>query len=184
MSKIGMRPIPVKSVKVVVEDGDRCLTLTNGSKEFKHELPATLLASYVDGSLKIMPRDGKVLMDKKSKMVWGLHRALVAGKIRGLEEGFVSTVRIIGLTYKAAILADKLVFSLGFSHKVELSLDKDISIEIDKTGQLITLKSYDKFKLGSFCSQIRAFRKPEPYKGTGIFVNNEVIIRKAGKSKS
>ncbi len=182
MSKIGMRPIPVKAAKVLVE-GVGLIKMTVGARTLEHQLPEGFSVNFEQGFLKIFPDTvGETLRNYKA--VWGLHRALVASKIKGLEEGFVSTVRIVGLTYKAAIVGDKISFSLGYSHKVEMSLDSDVSVEIDKNGQLLTLKSFDKFKLGSFCSNIRSLRKPEPYKGTGIFVDNEVVIRKAGKSKS
>jgi len=182
MSKIGMRPIAVSKAKVSI-DGQHLVKIANEKGSWEHVLPDVLTASYENGFLKIFPID-RASRDKDQGALWGLHRALVAGKIKGAEEGFVSTVRIVGIGFKAAVVADKLVLTLGFSHKVELPLDKDISIEIDKIGQLMTLRSTDKFKLGNFCAKIRTYREPEPYKGTGIYVNDETIIRKAGKSKA
>jgi large subunit ribosomal protein L6 len=133
--------------------------------------------------LNVFPID-KFAKDKTQNAVWGLHRALVAGKVKGAEEGFVSTVRIVGIGFKAVIAGDILILSLGYSHKIELPIVAGITVETDKVGQLITLRSTDKFQLGNFCAKIRGYRKPEPYKGTGNYVNSETIIRKAGKSKA
>ena len=75
-------------------------------------------------------------------------------------------------------------FSLGYSHKIDFDLPKDVTVEIDKTGQVMTFDSFNKDLLGQVCSDVRALRPPEPYKGTGIQYANETIIRKAGKAKS
>lgn len=178
MSKIGMRPIKVSSAKVSVNEN--LVQVASSSTHLSHELPEILKANFENGRLFLSLKDG-VLFNKANKAVWGLHRALIASKIKGLEHGFESQIRMVGLAYKAVISGNKLIFSLGYSHKIELPLENDIKIEIDKTGQLLTLKSWDKEQLGLFCARIRAFKKPEPYKGTGVFVNNETIIRKAGK---
>ena len=73
---------------------------------------------------------------------------------------------------------------MGYSHKIDLELPKGITVEIDKTGQIVTVKGSDKMLVGQVCSHIRALRPPEPYKGTGIKLEDEVIIRKAGKTKA
>lgn len=183
MSKIGMKPVLVNKAKVFIENSN-LLKIEQGSHSLNHVLPNFLIAELEGNKLHIKIKEHFDLQ-KNSKALWGLHRALVANKIKGVEEGFVSQIRMVGLAYKTAVVGNNLVFSLGYSHKIELPLEKDIVVEIDKTGQLLTLKSFDKEKLGLYCAKIRQFRKPEPYKGTGIFVNNETIIRKVGKrSKS
>ena len=135
-----------------------------------------------NSQIKVSLKDGAEL-NRENKCVWGLTRALIASELKGLEDGFTYTIRLVGLSCKAALVGEKVVFTLGYSHKIEVPLDKNISVEIDKNGQLMTLKSSDKFALGNYCSHIRSLRPPEPYKGTGIFVNDEKILRKAGKSK-
>lgn len=92
-------------------------------------------------------------------------------------------MRINGLGFKAVSVGDKLQFSLGFSHKLDFSLPTGVSVEIDKTGQVLLLKAADKEILGHVCSKIRALRPPEPYKGTGVQRADEVIRRKVGKTK-
>lgn len=181
MSKIGMRPISFKKSSIKV-DGSSVVISCSG-KSISHELPVFLRAEVLDGKALKVTVDGEE-RNREVKTAWGLHRALLASKIVGLEDGFTSTVRIVGLGFKAVAQGSKLVLSLGYSHKIEMDLDPEVSIEIDKTGQLLTLRSSDKFRLGNYCAKIRSFRTPEPYKGTGIFVNDETINKKAGKSKS
>lgn len=183
MSKSGMRPIRIAKAKVSVDDtglvriaGDKITT--------EHQMPGSLVAILEEGKLKVSLVDKGSVRAKGQKALWGLHRALLANKVKGVEDGFVSTVRIVGIGYKALLQGSSLVLNLGYSHKIELPLDNDVAIEVDKTGQLLTLRSSDRFRLGNYCAQIRSFRVPEPYKGTGIFVNGEAVIRKAGKSKA
>jgi galactokinase/mevalonate kinase-like predicted kinase len=78
----------------------------------------------------------------------------------------------------------KIILTLGYSHKIEKTLPVGIAIEIDKSGQKVKVKSFDKVLVGQFCSEVRALRAPEPYKGKGIKLQSEVIFRKtAGKGK-
>lgn len=182
MSKIGMRPIETGSVKVSVKNSTDLKLEKNGLVS-EHVLPSVLEAVVEDSKLFIKLQENQE-RNKENKEAWGLHRALVSNKIKGIDTGFSSVIRMVGLAYKAVLQQDKLILSVGFSHKIEIPLEKDIAIEIDKTGQVISLKSNDKFRLGNFCSKIRSLKGRDPYKGTGIFVNNEVLIRKAGKSKS
>jgi len=77
-----------------------------------------------------------------------------------------------------------MVFTVGYTHKIEYELPDGVTVDIDKTGQNLTFKSYDKNILGDVCDRVRSFRLPEPYKGTGIMRDNEVIVRKVGKTKS
>jgi large subunit ribosomal protein L6 len=107
----------------------------------------------------------------------------LAIKIKGVENGFEQGMKIVGLGFKAQLSGKKLIFTLGYTHKIDFDLPEGISVEVDKTGQILTFKSHDKFLLGDVCDRVRSFRKPEPYKGTGVMKNNEVIARKAGKTK-
>lgn len=180
MSKIGMRSIAIKRASVGLE-GD-VLKIQCDSKTVKHQIPQNVKVVVENSQIKVSLKDGAEL-NRENKCVWGLTRALIASELKGLEDGFTYTIRLVGLSCKAALVGEKVVFTLGYSHKIEVPLDKNISVEIDKNGQLMTLKSSDKFALGNYCSHIRSLRPPEPYKGTGIFVNDEKILRKAGKSK-
>lgn len=177
MSKIGRKPIELAGVQVTV-DG-QSVQYKGPKASGVYVIPAELEAQVDGACLMLTVRDGS----RRHNRVWGLHRALLSNKLKGAASEFEKQVRIVGLGFKAAATGSKIVFSLGFSHKIDFELPKEVSLSIDKTGQLLTFKSVDKELLGHVCSMVRALRKPEPYKGTGIRFENEVIARKAGKTK-
>lgn len=178
MSKIGRKPILVGSAKVQVQGN---VVQISGSKaKFSHEIPAGFQATLADGSLSLTTTDKR----RENKVLWGLHRALLANKIKGAEAGFEQKLTIVGLGFKAQATGKKLVFTLGYTHKIDYTLPDDVTVDIDKTGQILMVKSSDKFSLGNVCDAIRSFRPPEPYKGTGIVREGEVVRRKAGKTKA
>jgi large subunit ribosomal protein L6 len=178
MSKIGRKPINTTNVQVELKGQEINLKGKKGSKI--HVLPAFLKAELVDHSLRITCNDRTA----ENNMAWGLHRALLANELKGLSEGFEQKVIINGLGFKAAVSGTKLVCTLGYSHKKELTIPQGITIEADKTGQLLTVKGIDKELVGFVASKICALRPIEPYKGTGIKIEGQVVLRKAGKTKS
>lgn len=181
MSKIGRKPISLGGVKIEIKG---CEVLYKGVKASgAYLLPDKLEVELKENSLLVKPASSAVKY-REINRIWGLHRALLANKILGSDEGFERQLRIIGLGYKAVVAGKKVVFSIGFSHKVEVDLPEGVTLEVDKTGQILTFKSFDKELVGAICSKIRAIRPPEPYKGTGIKWSTEVILRKAGKAKS
>jgi large subunit ribosomal protein L6 len=178
MSKIGRRPIPVSSAKITI-DGS-LMTIAGAKATFKHELPVGVKANLEGKELLVSVEH----VTRRSKMLWGLHRALIANKIKGVETGFEQKLIIVGLGFKAALTGKKLVLTLGYTHKIEYDMPDDVTVDIDKSGQNLLFKSSDKFSLGNVCDAVRSFRPPEPYKGTGIMKEGEKIFRKAGKTKS
>jgi large subunit ribosomal protein L6 len=99
----------------------------------------------------------------------------------GVSEQFELTLILKGVGYRAAVQGKEIVLNLGYSHPVKIEIPKDISVEVVQ-NTTINLKSCDKELLGLFAANIRAWRRPEPYKGKGILYKDEQIIRKAGKS--
>jgi len=178
MSKIGRKPIPLTSATVGIEG--KKITLKGPKGEVAHEIADGLSVQQQDKKLLVTSTDPS----RRAKESWGLHRALLANKVAGVEQGFQHRVKIVGLGFKAQLSGSKLVFSLGFSHKVEYTLPKGVSVEVDKKGQDLLFSSTDRFLLGNVCDAVRSLKPPEPYKGTGIIREREVIIRKAGKTKS
>jgi len=103
--------------------------------------------------------------------------------IEGLDKGYSKELEINGVGYKAVLKGTKLVLSLGFSHPIEYTAPEGVKIEIDKDKKnLLKISGYDKQKVGQTAAEIRAYKKPEPYKGKGIKYIDEHIIRKAGKT--
>jgi large subunit ribosomal protein L6 len=111
----------------------------------------------------------------------GLYRTLINNMIIGVSEQFQITLILKGVGYRAIVQGKEIVLSLGYSHPVKINIPDDISIEVVQ-NTTINLKSCDKENLGLFASNIRAWRRPEPYKGKGILYKNEQILRKAGKA--
>lgn len=181
MSKIGRKPIPVDS-NVQVEVVGQEIRYKGKNISGVHDLPDFIKAEF-DGK-QITLKNTSKKKDKYFNEVWGLNRALLYNKLKGISNIFEKKLQINGLGFKAEVSGPKVKFSLGYSHKIEKVFPKGVTIEVDKTGQLITIKSHDKGLLGQVCADIRSLRPPEPYKGTGIKLDSEVIRRKAGKTKA
>lgn len=177
MSKIGRKPIDISNTQVDIKGQE--IHYKGKFDSGVYVLPEFITATLEDKILKLS------LLDNANKKFWGLHRALLANKLQGASELFEKKLQIIGLGFKAELLAGhKVKLSLGYSHKIEQDLPKEVTLELDKTGQNLTFKSSNKQVLGQICATIRSFRPPEPYKGTGIKLSTEVIKRKAGKTKA
>ena len=116
----------------------------------------------------------------EEKAMAGTMRALINNYVKGVGEGFVKNLKLNGVGYRAKVQGKKITFTLGFSHPVDYQLPETVEAKQENQTE-ITLSSCDKQLLGQVCAEIRAFRPPEPYKGKGIFVNNEQIIRKERK---
>jgi len=177
MSKIGRKPIPFETAKIEIKDN---VVKVSGRVNFVHELPAGISAAVHGNFLSLTVQE----KTREISVLWGLHRALLANKVKGAETGFEQKIIIVGLGYKAQLAGKKMTLTLGYTHKIDYELPTEVTVDIDKTGQNLLFKSADKFLLGRVCDTMRSFRPPEPYKGTGIMKAGEVIIRKAGKTKS
>ncbi|KAG9019280.1 hypothetical protein FRB90_004549 [Tulasnella sp. 427] len=128
---------------------------------------------------------------KVQRSRWGLRRTLISNAVQGLTEGFVVPLKLVGVGYRAQLeddptrLAEKgkrLNMKLGFAHPVFVSIPDDIQAETPMPTRIV-LRGKDKQRLGQFAAQIRSWRKPEPYKGKGIFVGDETIKLKSVKKK-
>lgn len=181
MSKIGRKPIDLGTAKVEIKGNEVHFSGKKGSGVYV--LPEGMTAT-LNGNTLTLGFDKNSKNSSDNNRIWGLHRALLANKLKGCQQEFERVVQINGLGFKAAVSGSKVVFNLGYSHKINFDLPKDVTLEVDKTGQRLTFRSPDKELMGLVCSQVRALRPPEPYKGTGIKLETEVIARKAGKTKA
>jgi len=181
MSKIGRKPIDVGSAKIEIKGNEIHFSGKKGTGVYV--LPEGMTAS-LNGTLLSLSFDKNSKNSSDANRIWGLNRALLANKIKGCQQEFEKIIQINGLGFKAVVSGSKVVFSLGFSHKIDFMLPKDVTLEVDKTGQRLVFRSPDKELMGQVCSQVRALRPPEPYKGTGVKYETEVIARKAGKTKA
>jgi large subunit ribosomal protein L6 len=176
MSRIGKNPIPVPSGVTVKIDGDTAVVKGPKGEHTQH-IPEGMTFEEKDGILTITRPDESKPMRAKH----GLVRALIANQITGVTQGFEKQLEIIGVGYRAAVKGKVLDLQLQFSHPVEFPIPEDITISCpDQTH--ITVAGIDKQRVGQIAAEIRAYRKPEPYKGKGIRYVGEHVVRKAGKA--
>jgi large subunit ribosomal protein L6 len=120
----------------------------------------------------------------KDRAKHGLIRALLANAVRGVSEGFVKELEVIGVGYKAEIKGDKVHFALGYSHPVVFPIPNGIKVELDQKAMRLKISGADRQLVGQVAAEIRGLRKPDPYKGKGIKYREEVLKMKEGKSGS
>ena len=178
MSRIGKMPISVPS-NVEVALTETLITVKGPKGELTQELHKNVKVTMQDDTITVNPIDET----KFSRSLHGLYRSLINNMIVGVTTGYKKQLEVIGVGYRVAQKGSKLEFSLGFSHPVifEVPTNIKISIEQGKTN-IITLESFDKQLIGQVAADIRALKKPEPYKGKGIRYVGEYVRRKAGKT--
>lgn len=181
MSKIGRKPIDLGNVSVEIKNNQ--VHYKGAKSSGSYQLPENIKVVVDANKLSLKPvSEEKTTRD--FNRIWGMHRAMLANAIVGSGAGFVKDVIITGLGFKGVLAGNKITFALGYSHKIDFELPKEVTLQIDKTGQKLTFSSFDKQKLGQVCSLVKAFRKTEPYKQTGIKLLTDVVIKKAGKTKA
>ena len=177
MSRVGKHPVAVPS-GVTVEIANRVLKAKGKLGELSLKLSDEVEAKLEDGKVVVTPRSES----KRARTLWGTTRALVNNMVGGVSKGFSKTLEINGVGYRAQVQGKNLQLQLGFSHDVIYPIPAGVTIKCEKPTQ-ITISGADRQRVGQVAAEIRAFRKPEPYKGKGIKYDNERILRKEGKKK-
>jgi len=177
MSRTGKKPIPaVSGVTVTIKDREV------HAKGPKGEQSLTLMdivnAKQTDHGIEISPANDS----QEARAAWGTTRALIANMVKGVKDGFEKKLQIQGVGFRAAMAGKDIKLSLGFSHEVVFQAPKGITLAAP-TQTDITVSGVDKQQVGQVAANIRAFRKPEPYKGKGVRYLGEYIARKEGKKK-
>lgn len=174
MSRLGKQPIAIPAgVTVKVEGGVVSVSGTKGTLERAVRLE-DVSVKLDNGTLTLEPQE-----TSNAKALWGTYAAHINNMIKGVTEGFVKVLEIEGVGYRAEVKGKELVLSMGYSHLVPMVIPEGIEAKVEKNT--ITLSGADKDVLGQFAADVRAVRKPEPYKGKGIRYRGEFIIRKQGK---
>ncbi len=175
MSKIGKKPIEIPEGVTVEVASDNKVKVKGSKGELESVFNAEIKIEVGDKEILVKPvRDSDELY-----ALWGLTRALLANMIEGVSKGFEKKLEIQGVGYKAALKGNKLDMALGFSHPVEVECPEGLKFEVKKS--IITVFGIDKQAVGQTAANIRAFKKPEPYKGKGIRYVGEQVRRKQGK---
>lgn len=178
MSRIGKKPIIIpKDVKAAIND--RLVTVEGPKGKLDYKLSARVNGAIKENQI-ILQRVSNI---KQDKALHGLARALIANMIKGVTEGYVRELEIIGTGFRAQIQGDSLNLQLSYSHPVNFSIPPGIKIETPKPTQIV-VRGIDKEKVGEVASQIRAIFPPEPYKGKGIRYAGEHVRKKIGKAQA
>ncbi|MDE2476400.1 MAG: 50S ribosomal protein L6 [Alphaproteobacteria bacterium] len=177
MSRIGKKPVPLpKGVTAKLEAGT--VSVKGPKGELKLRLVPEVEAAVNDAAVAITPREES----DRARAMWGMQRTLLNNIVRGVTEGFTEKLEISGVGYRAAVQGKNLQLQLGFSHDVLHPIPAGIQIVCEKPTA-ITITGIDKQLVGQVASEIRSYRKPEPYKGKGVRYAGERIRRKEGKKK-
>ncbi|WP_434325649.1 50S ribosomal protein L6 [Mycoplasma leachii] len=177
MSRIGNRLLQIPNGVEVKIAENNLITIT-GSKGTLSKQFSPLIKIEVEENKLITKRLNE---QKHTKQLHGTTNSLLQGMLTGVSEGFKKELQITGVGYKAAVNGSKLNLSLGYSHPVEFEIPDGVVIQAVKPTEL-AISGIDKQLVGQVAANIRAYRKPEPYKGKGIKYKNETIIRKEGKA--
>jgi len=176
MSRIGKLPIAIPSGVTVTVAG-HVVTVKGPKGELKRTFHPEM-GFTVEGNVATVTRPSD---EEKHKALHGLSRTLLANMVEGVTKGFERKLEISGVGYKAEMKPYGLLLSLGYSHTIEVKAPAGIKLTAPQPT-LITVEGADKETVGRVASEIRALRKPEPYKGKGVKYAGEVIRRKAGKA--
>ena len=178
MSRIGKKPVPITDGAKLSLDG-RTISAEGpkGKLSFTHR-PEISVAVNDDGTEAVVSRDGD---DRTSRELHGLTRAVVANMVEGVTKGYEKKLEVVGVGYLAAIAGDTLQLRVGYANELHKKIPKELSVTCpDQTH--VVVQGCDKQKVGQFAAEVRALRKPEPYKGKGIRYEGEYVKIKPGKS--
>jgi large subunit ribosomal protein L6 len=177
MSRIGKNPVAIPN-GVEVELSGQTLSAKGALGTLRLVVSNDVTASIADGMVTIVPKSEA----KHARAMWGTTRALVNNMVTGVSTGFSVTLEINGVGYRAAVQGDTLNLQLGYSHDIAFPIPKDVQIACERPT-VITVRGADRQRVGQVAAEIRAYRRPEPYKGKGIKYANETVRRKEGKKK-
>lgn len=178
MSRIGRLPISIPNGVVVELEGD--MVKVNGPRgSLEYRVPRGIELSLENGQLRVQRSDDR----RQSRALHGLTRTLVSNMVLGVTQGFKKGLEIVGVGYRAEVQGRTLNLNLGFSHPIQYPIPEGITITVDR-NVIITVEGIDKQKVGQVAAEIRAFRRPEPYKGKGVKYAEEKIRKKVGKGSA
>ena len=177
MSRIGKEPIAIPDgVDVRIDDG--VATVRGPGGTLSQRIPSSITVAIEDGRVVVTRPDD----ERENRAKHGLVRALIANMVTGVTDGFQRNLEIVGVGYRAEARGDDtLVIQVGYSHPVEVRAPEGVTFAVP-TPTKIQVRGVDKQLVGQVAADIRAIRKPEPYKGKGIRYEGEHIRRKSGKA--
>lgn len=181
MSRIGKAPIDIPSGVEISVDKANVVTVKGPKGSLTQLIDPDLSVGIEDGVLEVK----RPTEQKRHKSLHGLYRSLINNMVTGVSDGYVTELELFGVGYRANNTGQLLELMLGYSHPIMFYVPDEVKLEtVTEKGKppRIVLSSIDKQLIGQIAAKIRAFRKPEPYKGKGILFKGEVIRRKQGKT--
>ena len=177
MSRVGKAPIVVPS-GVDISIAGRRITVKGPKGTLERDIPGRITVRQDDDQVLVERPDD----ERQSRAMHGLVRSLVNNMVLGVSQGFRKDLDIVGVGYRATARGDsKIDLALGFSHPVSVDAPTGVTFEV-ATPTTIAVLGADKEAVGQVAADIRAIRKPEPYKGKGVRYRDERVVRKAGKA--
>ena len=178
MSRIGQKPVKLLD-GVKVDINDRMVTLEGPLGKLHRSFEPEISIRYDDETKEI-----HVARNSDARLARALHgttRALIQNMVLGVKEGFQKRLEIVGVGYLAAVDENTLQLRVGFANEVHMPIPEGLSISCPDQSHIV-IQGADKQRVGQFAAEVRAVRKPEPYKGKGIRYDGEQVKRKAGKA--
>ena len=177
MSRIGDYPIELPA-NVEVQLSDSEISVKGPLGALKQPLSARVRVERLENRLQVSVADSSIAANAMS----GTVRALIANMVHGVTQGYAKKLTLIGVGYRAQAQGGKLNLSLGFSHPVVHQMPKGITVETPSQTEIL-IKGIDKQAVGQVAAEVRAYRRPEPYKGKGVRYSDETVVLKETKKK-
>jgi len=177
MSRIGKRPIPLPK-GVTAQLQDRLVILKGPKGESRFRIPEPVQADLNAERIQLLA-DYK--NDRDASRLMGTSQSVLKNMVKGVAEGFVRKLNLVGVGYRASVQGATMELTLGFSRPIRFSIPKGVTAQVEN-NTAITLGSHDAVLLGQTAATIRSLRPPEPYQGKGVMYEGERIKRKAGKT--
>jgi large subunit ribosomal protein L6 len=177
MSRIGKKPVSVPAGVTATVEGQK-VTVKGPKGELSYVVNDEVLVKLEENEFVV----SAINESKDSRSKWGMSRTMIENILDGVSSGFERKLEINGVGYRAAMQGRDLRLALGFSHDVVYEAPEGITLACPKPTEIV-VSGIDKQRVGQVASEIRGFRKPEPYKGKGVKYAEERIVRKEGKKK-
>ncbi len=172
MSRIGKKIIAIPAKTEVAVSGSK-VSVKGPKGALEREFTSLVTVAVADGKVTVTPKS------EEANALWGSAASHLENMVAGVNQPFVKKLILEGIGYKADVRGTELVMALGFSHPVHMKIPAGLTVTSDKG--IVTISGIDKDVVGQFAAEIRAWKKPEPYKGKGFRYEDEVIRRKQGK---
>ncbi len=176
MSRIGKKPIPMPAGVKYTVDGNTVLV----------EGPKGKVRTLLPSGISLVQNDGHLLAERQNDSqaaIHGLARALVFNAVEGVTNGWKKELDVVGIGYRVEMKGKGMVvFTLGYSHLIEFPLPTGIEVVIDPKQTHVTVSGIDRQKVGQVAADMRALRKPDPYKNKGVRYSDEKLKKKVGKT--